>query len=531
MFLDNNFHTIRIVTQSSELRDNIPEKYVEVSWSLNHSNELTHKFLASYAIELKKSWENFILVSYQNSQSKKNHNQDEHWNKILEYSRTWESLLFGGKTWIKQKYKNIQFITDPEWNNIPFEILPDAAKKIDKNPMFISESKEIFRSIRSNSEPIQGKYNSNRKFLLWVPKQKDPNLEYSISREKEIIENNLDQQNVDFDSITHVGTSSSLFFSKLSNYELLHFAGHTEADYIPLFTGKKIFFKDITTLDLSNLKVVFWNSCYSATQNNDIDGLSRKFLQSGVQHFIGFLGPILTGQAEEAGIVFWDTYFKTRDPVKSVKIVRNKLREKFGKSDLTPFLIAIYSTNISESQSFNSSASNILKFRYHQSPKLKRKIIYLIFSLISVLGLLILSLIIDFNNFFHHELISEGDYKNISTTNFNKIPEPKSNINKEKVKSQGNKNTPARTKEDKNTNHLIDPLIDYKLASTSNTHLQSMVEKIKNPIFKNEVQIFLLQDHPIYNSKERKELIQEILNRMHESEEIKFWRFQQKSGL
>jgi hypothetical protein len=340
-------HTIRILNKKILVRGEKPEQMVEVSWEEDFSREITHTVSASYIKELLVSWENFIHLSWTAISSKASEDSG-FYKQIQEFSRTWESLIFGGKTWIKSHHKSIRFITDIEWNGIPFEILPftlDNRYKDSNQYPYLIDHVTLFRSVRmqKDSTTFPNKVDPTKKFLIWTPQQIEKSIQTSIDSERAKLETLLEENNINYDTLNHVGNSSNLFFKKLSNHIFLHYAGHTEKDHIPLKNGTRIYYEDILSLDLSNLEIVFWNSCYSGRQSTDIEGLVGKILGSGVKNFIGFLGPVETERAEKAGLIFWKNYLSSWDIQSSLSKTRKSLREIYGQGDLTAYLLALYS--------------------------------------------------------------------------------------------------------------------------------------------------------------------------------------------
>jgi hypothetical protein len=90
-----------------------------------------------------------------------------------------------------------------------------------------------------------------------------------------------------------------------------------EPGYIPFLNDSPFFSEEIARMNLSQLDIVFLNGCSGFQSSASRKSLAEGFLSAGVETVIGFSEPIQTLEAEKTSLIFWRTYSKSKDKVKS----------------------------------------------------------------------------------------------------------------------------------------------------------------------------------------------------------------------
>ncbi len=263
-----------------------------------------------------KDWEQFLNRLLSSSPS-----ISEFKDKLLKKSTSLEQMLFGNRKlpWKQQGFKDHIFLqTDPEFTAYPWEILTS-------NGSFFFEKKNFYRGIRSNHHLTDTK--SGKTFLL-VENPVLESLVESVKSEGKQISNLVeDNSKFPFLRLKSENLKISRFWDEISNAGFLHYAGHTDKGQIP-FPKEEMFLGDqIGQAKLTNLQIVFLNSCHSAFEGESTSGLSSQFLKSGTKYVLDFLNPIETGVAEKIGVQFWETYFRVGNARTAFQTVKSQLQK------------------------------------------------------------------------------------------------------------------------------------------------------------------------------------------------------------
>ncbi|WP_134152090.1 CHAT domain-containing protein [Leptospira meyeri] len=121
------------------------------------------------------------------------------------------------------------------------------------------------------------------------------------------------------------GLTKNRLLEKISSMKYIHYSGHSYRDGIYLSDDIILDAETIASFDLSNVQLVYFNSCSSATL------LANAFLQAGAKEVVGYLGDVRNDVAREAGKGFWSEFLKSRSSSFALKVVRSILEMKFGK--------------------------------------------------------------------------------------------------------------------------------------------------------------------------------------------------------
>jgi hypothetical protein len=278
----------------------------EISWDspLSKAMEETITFQGSELSSFMEDWDKFIFQT--NVSPRKDFS--EKWELKAENLR---AVLFG-KTelpWRDLEFSQaLSFRTDPEYTNLPLEILPGSEKSL-------LEREAITRSIRGVQNPDlnQGKVSQN---FLFLKNPIEENLIASTEREADLIES------IYFDHFKNgfvllADLKLAKFWEEISQARFVHYAGHTQKEGIPFPKEDSFLLNGITEKSLHSIEILFLNSCDSASENHSIPSLVRCFLQAGVQNVLGFINPVSTDHAEVAAVTFWNEYFTSKDILKS----------------------------------------------------------------------------------------------------------------------------------------------------------------------------------------------------------------------
>ncbi len=262
-----------------------------------------------------KDWEQFLSRLMSNAPS-----LSECKEKLIKKSMSLEQIVFGNRDlpWKHPKFKEEIFLqTDPEFTVYPWEILTS-------NGLFFFEKENFYRGIRSENHTSEKREGTS--FLLI----ENPVLETLISSVKsegrrisEIFEDQKEQKIVRLKSEQF---KLARFWDEISTASYLHYAGHAEKGKIPLPEEGLSLGEEIGRARLSNLKIVFLNSCHSAFEGENTSGLATQFLKSGASYVLGFLTPVETEIAEKIGNDFWVAYQKTHKPRLAFHKVQRSLR-------------------------------------------------------------------------------------------------------------------------------------------------------------------------------------------------------------
>lgn len=502
----------------SWVRDGVPEIYNRTS------SHIIRTFIDDW-----KNWVNVILIRSKSTNSKREIRKD-----IFERGIALESLLFGGLPWKSENISTFKFLVDPEWTLLPFEILPL------KENVFLVENKYVVRSIRFPHPIPSGKKGDG--MLLWY--QKVPHLQESLDIERVDLEGIISEKKINYKIFLGRESNARAGFLSIQGTEFLHFAGHSNIDGIFVSENTTISNSEWDGLDLSNISLAFFNTCYSGLVKEGNDGLTQIVLRRGIKEFIGYSTIVPTDKAQFIGVNFWSFFFEKQNSEEAIFNVRNKYFDTYGKENIIPFLLVHYKSYSEVSQA-NKNTSKIFSS----------------ILLVGILGiisffLIDLSYTIFYINDNNHSSTSvskmvekeinsidsstvEGNLRNgdkniKSIHNLTKYPKnedkrlPSSNQNKEQ-KNQKSINQPTTTlknsrQSDNNTN-------DSKLVSSKN--LKQDIENLNlnglSNEFKKSIELFLNTNNPLLEENDKLKIIREILF-LDEPEPTKRWIFKKKTG-
>lgn len=495
---------------------------VEISWQSSPAIENYRKLSKNLLGNFLESWETFL---YKNSIANEQYynasyhirSQDFLVRELTQKSITLCSLLFG-KFWKKgiilpndlNSIQSFRFITEVDWTGIPFEVL--SLKEEEFSP--ISMHYPVRRSIRSQNLSKSGK--KGKGILYWLQESNSNKINESVNLERVSLEKYWEEEGQEF--FTYIGRSypTNHLIELLNQNEFLYFAGHTEPDYLPLQNNGKFFWKELANLDLSNLRMVFFNSCYSSIQNSKSSGLVTNLLEAGVANFIGFSNVIDTKKAEEISLRFWQLFLRNKSLDKSILELRNIIQADWGKNDLTPYTILHYSQD-----------RDSLPDHHSISKSKKLKILSDINNYIFYLTIVICSVIGGIYIFFSQEEINSKI--NIKSNNLSNSGENR--IKTDKKVLIENKNTGQKKHSSKDQDVFGKPLsnnVNTVENSTNPTyvHVYHLIESLERDDFKIKIFNFLESPSDLYSNHEKFILIERILINRHETEELKEWKFQ-----
>ncbi|MCZ8154613.1 MAG: CHAT domain-containing protein [Leptospira sp.] len=385
----------------------------------------------------RKDWDHFL-----NRLIASNPTKQEFRDKLQKKSQSLEQIIFGNRSlpWKNSNFKSEIFLqTDPEFTSFPWEIFTT-------NEIFFFEYKLFYRGIRSTSR-VSEISKGNAFLLIENPVLKE--LETSVKREGKLISEIFeDQQKIPFKRIKADQWKLTKFWEEITDSAYLHYAGHTEKEGIPIQKDDVILGEEIGRAKLSNLKVVFLNSCHSAYEGWETSGLASQFLKAGAQYVLGFLTPVETEVAEQIGKEFWTFYLKSKNPRASYLKVKENLQN-------------------ADSKRLASSLSFVCF-----SPEQKKSKSNLIFAF--VLSLLLLFCLITISYFRKSEIKSSDQF----------IP----------------------------TDSILPSVNSKEQNGQTRQSILTKISEIKDPIFRSKAKSFWVEDHPFLTKEERRNILEEILN-------------------
>ncbi|MBM9547726.1 CHAT domain-containing protein [Leptospira sp. 201903074] len=294
--------------------------------------ERTTKFSGRLLSEFQKDWALFVeRVLSQNP------GKEEFLEKLGKKSDNLEQIVFG-KTlpfWRKSGFQgSIQLLIDPEFSPIPWEILRTHRG-------FLFQDKEYRRGIRIDT--IQKETTKKVDSILLVCNPVKPNLVATVKEECSILfpifEKKMHLRILKENLLTRVRLTE-----EMSSVKYLHYAGHTEKNGIPLGANDFLYSKEISEHSLSNLHLVFFNSCHSSFDSIEHSGLTTSFLKAGAKEVIGFLFPVETKMAKSIGIKFWELFLKTKNSHNTLAKIRKSLYKGSSIEIITAINLVHFST-------------------------------------------------------------------------------------------------------------------------------------------------------------------------------------------
>lgn len=521
----NETLTIRILSKENQK--------VDVSWgneSVVEVYNFTSKTILDNIIQDWNTWVRYVLRRNPNSKNP----EGEIRSTLFKKGSTFESVLFGGKEWKLSGIKKFIFITDPDWNPLPFEILPVNDLEV------LGEKFIVMRNIRSPL-PVPDK-KIGKGTALWV--QNHPNLKSSLKTEKEALQNIFDDYNFNYENYYGNENILNRIWTALNSVEFVHFAGHSEKDGIYISDNKILYHSEWEGQDLSNISLAFFNTCYSGVDFINGDGLARALLTNGVKELIGFSTLLPSEKGIHFGIEFWKSFMESKNSEESVLNTRKKINKYYSNEDITHLLMVHYS----------GKKINIIKKR-------KNNIINII-----IIGLLLFFIQFAFP-IFHFKEESKNEQKinpssiiqidtpkiksvepnqdglnsfqkkEKSFEKLNKVPKNKKiiidNLQKElpKIKNaKEDKKVEYKQIELGKSSEIINPKpgklqevqkeVPYKIENIPKYEISELQLAIEN--FRNT-------PHPLLDTKEKEKIIKEILSK-EEEDSVKRWILKKKTG-
>ncbi|BDA79321.1 hypothetical protein LPTSP3_g22510 [Leptospira kobayashii] len=457
---------IRILTKPS--KDGNPSQFdAELFWEEKKFRpvEVICSIDGKSLLEFQKDWERFLRQVLPSNIGKK-----ELREKISKKANALEQIVFGKKT---PPWKEIHFSeeiliqTDPEFTFFPWEILTTHKGFFYEWP--------VYRGIRSEVFHFEPK-SKNGFLLIENPIRED--LIPSVKKEGSVIrEIWKSQSKTPIKTLKPDHLKTVRFWEEISEASYLHYAGHSLPEGIPFPKENRMIGDEIGKTKLSNLKIVFLNSCYSAHESKNTTGLAANFLKAGAEFVLGFLTPVETEVAELTSKIFWTEYLKT----KSAKKAFERTKFELNKSD----------------NKYQVAELSFLCF----APLEEKKYPPLL-SAVFVTVLIGLFL-------FGWNLIREKEVFPFDKREMKAVETDKVENTFEQTKTKTNLSPPSRISDNPLTNRI-------NLLTDQN--------------FQRQIKTFLKEDHPLLDSEARHRLVLEILE-TEISEDRKFYEFKRRSGL
>ena len=138
------------------------------------------------------------------------------------------------------------------------------------------------------------------------------------------------------------------FLLSLSDYDVVHFAGHTSHDPENPDESSLLFSDgDVRAFEIGRFlsrspAIVFLNSCWSAEETRDTDtfstmtrGLGRTFLFAGVTAFLGYLVPVPDESATDLAVTFYGALVQGHTIGEALRRARVEVMASRGPMDFT----------------------------------------------------------------------------------------------------------------------------------------------------------------------------------------------------
>ncbi|TGM44615.1 CHAT domain-containing protein [Leptospira biflexa] len=323
---------IRILSKYSNQGISDGECFWEEKQNQFGTVEKTTPFSGQLLKEFQNDWS--IFVERILSQNPK---KEEFLDKLGKKSDSLEQIVFGNTTpfWRMPGFSGkIEFLVDPEFSPIPWEILRT-------NNGYLFQNSNFKRGIRIQKNQKEVTKKTNSALIICNPVK--PNLENTVNEEcatlYPLLEKKLPLRILKQNHLTKIR-----FIEELNSVKYIHYAGHTEKNGIPIPGNQFISMDEIASRSLSHLDLVFFNSCYSSFDSIDQSGLTTSFLKAGAKQVIGFLYPVETNLAKEIGISFWKYFLESKNTEKSLEKIRKQLQKGSGKEIITAISLVQFST-------------------------------------------------------------------------------------------------------------------------------------------------------------------------------------------
>lgn len=256
---------------------------------------------------------------------------------ITELSGFLCSLLFGHrKIPLDTVGVNFEFFIDPSLSGIPFEILQSESgfiietSSIERRLRFAKESNRYTDFLQKSSSSLKGLF-----LLDNITDALKETIEEENSNLIELIKKYLQNE---FRVLRLKNIKKISVLQLLTRVDIFHYAGHSDKGSTVLPGGLDLK-ADIKLLNLNNLKLVFFNSCYSAGSETKNHLFAELFIDAGAQHFIGYNLQVKSDSSVIVAKEFYKNYFKKNNIEKSVFMLRQNLKKVLPAHDLTRFTI------------------------------------------------------------------------------------------------------------------------------------------------------------------------------------------------
>ncbi|MBE7412089.1 MAG: CHAT domain-containing protein [Leptospiraceae bacterium] len=459
-------------------------------------------------------------------------------SKLIKKSNSLKSLLFQnlepfGSIHKLNSSRPILFVTDPEFAAVPYEILPSNKNLLYKN-------NPVIRQIRS--ERVEKSRHKKKGILLVSNFHENKIITESVKEEcykiKEILSSKFKED--DLISLSDRNLTRSRFLEELPNISYLHYAGHSERSGIQFSDGEMLTDTEIGKLGLGNLKIVFFNSCFSGFHSKEIVGLAAAFLKSGATHFIGYSQQVSSDVAKFIGVRFWNKFLTGVAIEKIIFEMRKEISEKFGEGETATFTLCHFGPEFRKDKWFVSRKLFISALALFMALIAGSYLLWKNFNTGDVTNVAYRDIIknsksdaagkIPLNENFENNPKSS---KNLSGNKFHKAfkrnrkyPNYENDIFEEvKIEQPAevskSKDSVTRTVKKENPPSISKPYIPK--------NLKEMISEIKSPQLKNAVEKFLNEEHTLIGFEVRKRIVQDILQ-LDENEDFKYYQFKNKTG-
>jgi len=341
MYFSRNIN-VQVISILSSIKENVEILSSTTGWNGQvhpidgkcvASGRLLHKFY--------NEWKSFYLQSqHLKNTSPDDANIDKEIIENLKLKgKTLSSILFGdsSRQIIFPNDSVIVFSVDPEYANLPFEILI-------QNDRFLCEQSHIIKQIRDRRLKPSIEKKKSKDFLFIFNPSND--IETLVEAERSTLKNLFDKTSF-FSSLKIIDpryVQESQIIEELHNAKYVHYAGHTKSDKIALFNGQELDISDISNLDLCHIEILFFNSCYSSSQKFSSSSIVQSFIKAGVKNFIGYNLPVSNHIALFVSEKFWKGFLQKQDLLENIAEIRKSVREKFGDGELSWVILNLFGT-------------------------------------------------------------------------------------------------------------------------------------------------------------------------------------------
>lgn len=241
----------------------------------------------------------------------------------------------------QQLYKNqmhtIIFILDSFVVNLPFELLLMQNKNQEEFTC-IYENFCIIRKIRMQGI-IQKREEKRSKVFIILNLASE--LQYT-KEEVRNLKNIIKKFNINYKEFSEYNFKISHFLESLSIAKYFHFVGHSTQKGFGI--GEEIISGDIlSSLDLSNLEIIFLNSCDSTYYSEEFSNILLGFMKGGVKNVIGYNNIIEDEVSSFISKKFWEQVLKGDQTISEILLnIKKMIIKKYGKLDPANYLLQYF---------------------------------------------------------------------------------------------------------------------------------------------------------------------------------------------